>query len=520
MIIKYIDYFYKQGIKCIPLVHKKKIPLYGESWKTTTYSKEQIEQKVFNDGCNLGIVCGSQSDNLVCLDFDDIKIYEELKSKYPWLEKISNTTTVVQTSRGIHLYLKSPIPVKSSKDSDFKIDIKAENSYIVAPPSIHPTGIEYQFLNGFKPIYQLKKLSEIPFLQLKPYEDNFTIPFYPCHTDLLIDISGMKKKKIEKILSGDKLHHPSRSEAEAALITLCIKNGWSEEKTFQLFERYSAEESKYRGKGKYRQDYFSYVFSSALQYYHDKKRDFDKMIDGWINGFKFCSFLSSNEKLCLLAVFRICKEVGRIDNLNISSYQLADYMGRSQNHSFTSLKRLCTLGFLLKIGKTQTNIFSLDDKSIESKFHNDIIPYYNNCYGIILLSKNISIIQNLNNDCFRQEALNSNGIFLIEFLNENIDNFYTLQEISEKTGIKYSTLRKKIIMLEGMKILKKIKKEKKNRYRIDKEITFDDLYKIAKKYKTAGMLKKQIEHHKELRETQKIKKVEFSIENLFEKKGA
>ena len=102
---------------------------------------------------NLGIVTGSISDNLIVVDLDSEDAILAVGDSAPWLLE----TAKVWTGRGVHLYLRSdvqpgPTFSLSLPGSDGVHHIKADGGYVVAPPSIHPTGRLYEWgTGGFDP---------------------------------------------------------------------------------------------------------------------------------------------------------------------------------------------------------------------------------------------------------------------------------------------------------------------------------------------------------------------------------
>jgi hypothetical protein len=88
---------------------------------------------------NLAVVTGW--NNLVVIDFDDLEKYFEwqefIEDHYPDAMK----TFQVLTGRGAHIYYRVHNPVLNQKLD--KIDIKARGGYVLAPPSIHPSGGYY-----------------------------------------------------------------------------------------------------------------------------------------------------------------------------------------------------------------------------------------------------------------------------------------------------------------------------------------------------------------------------------------
>lgn len=116
---------------------------------------------------NVGVVTGAVSHNLVVLDFDDAVAYDTACDKLPWLAE----TLHVSTGRGHHVYLNSqqdPGPTFSMKldGAEGVHHIKANGGYVVAPPSIHPSGAVYKWDNLYDP--EMDELLTIDLKELVP----------------------------------------------------------------------------------------------------------------------------------------------------------------------------------------------------------------------------------------------------------------------------------------------------------------------------------------------------------------
>jgi hypothetical protein len=80
----------------------------------------------------VGIITGAASGGLVVVDFDHRRPRRLID------------TPLVQTSRGLHVYLSGSSPIESSRHDGF--ELKADGTYVVAPPSVHPSGSRYEWL--------------------------------------------------------------------------------------------------------------------------------------------------------------------------------------------------------------------------------------------------------------------------------------------------------------------------------------------------------------------------------------
>ena len=81
---------------------------------------------------NIGIDCGKSG--LVVVDYDGV-------------EPPQVDTLQVKTGRGVHHYFANsgePVPNSASLLGD-KIDVRGEGGYVLAPPSIHPSGASYEW---------------------------------------------------------------------------------------------------------------------------------------------------------------------------------------------------------------------------------------------------------------------------------------------------------------------------------------------------------------------------------------
>jgi hypothetical protein len=74
------------------------------------------------------------------------------------IDSILNWTLLSGTGKGIHIWLIDDLPPTTKF---LKLDIKSEGGYIVAPPSLHPSGKLYKFINPGTPIRRIKNLIDI-----------------------------------------------------------------------------------------------------------------------------------------------------------------------------------------------------------------------------------------------------------------------------------------------------------------------------------------------------------------------
>lgn len=143
----------KWGLCVTPIAYKDKKPLV--EWKQYQARKpdhdEMVEWwgKYWLNGsqANMGIVCGKVSDNLVVLDFDNGRTFADFVKAWEARRGLGiyEETPVVATARGFHVYLRTAEATPSGKLDG--VDIQSEGKYVVAPPSVHPGGTTYEFIN-------------------------------------------------------------------------------------------------------------------------------------------------------------------------------------------------------------------------------------------------------------------------------------------------------------------------------------------------------------------------------------
>lgn len=136
-------YCYEEGFSVFPLVYRGKVPFRGWKWQTLQHRTptEQELESWFTMRVNIAIVTGDVSGSLQVLDFDDMNVFQV------WWEKTMLQTRFVWTGKGVHLYFR--LTDGHGYNGDFTVDGKHagqaryNGGYVVAPPSVHPSGRLY-----------------------------------------------------------------------------------------------------------------------------------------------------------------------------------------------------------------------------------------------------------------------------------------------------------------------------------------------------------------------------------------
>jgi len=169
------------GLSVILLNERAKTPALI-SWEEYQHRlpKDEELHKWFDDSKkNIAVICGKVSGNLVVIDFDNLDILPFLMKDISVLQE---KTLTARTGKGLHIYFRADEKfIQTKRFENLKIDIKGEGGYVVAPPSIHPSGATYQF-QGESNIKFNEKFGELlEFLEEKDQEAKYLwkiLPFW------------------------------------------------------------------------------------------------------------------------------------------------------------------------------------------------------------------------------------------------------------------------------------------------------------------------------------------------------
>lgn len=158
----------------IPIRFKEKKPLVPkwESYQRRRATQAELRQW-FKPGVsmNVAIICGPVNGNLVVLDFDPeaSELYEgfcEFCQSYFNKPLVEVTPIVLSGRGGHHVYWRVKQlpqlfhPVGEQRKS--LPDIQSTGGYVLAPPSVHPNGNAYRWLNPtLKQISTIDSLSDL-----------------------------------------------------------------------------------------------------------------------------------------------------------------------------------------------------------------------------------------------------------------------------------------------------------------------------------------------------------------------
>lgn len=140
--LAYLSY----GWSIFPLCPRSKVPAIP-SWRRFMQEKptEALVRQWWTNtpNFNIALITGAISGVFV-VDFDSPEAAQDHRAARDY-----HPTLSVNTARGAHFYYQLPgFPVRNHSDKENHIDIRGDGGYVVAPPSIHPSGVRYQWVKA------------------------------------------------------------------------------------------------------------------------------------------------------------------------------------------------------------------------------------------------------------------------------------------------------------------------------------------------------------------------------------
>jgi hypothetical protein len=157
------------GISVFPVIYRDKRPEVSvwKHFQKQLPTVEQVRNWFFGGFHNVAVVTGWQG--LIVIDFDDADEYEI------WLRwcarrggvaaRIAKRAYRVQSSRGMHVYLRLPEALKTIKvrnaDGSARVDVKGQGGYVLGATSVHPSGAVYTALRQELVFPMVRALSDV-----------------------------------------------------------------------------------------------------------------------------------------------------------------------------------------------------------------------------------------------------------------------------------------------------------------------------------------------------------------------
>ena len=191
---------------------------------------------------NIGIVTGIIS-NLVVFDLDSEHAiqYAENEGGFP-------TTVKAKTGKGYHIYVQHPgFEVKNDVRKELDIDIRGDGGYVAAPPSLHGSGRQYEWEEGFSIFdidlaeceqWMTEYLKEVRESASKPAREKHP---KPSDTPNTVKKSGTGDSYADILRNGAK--EGMRNHTATKLIGYLLGKGNGEAVVWEMVKQWNAEKN-------------------------------------------------------------------------------------------------------------------------------------------------------------------------------------------------------------------------------------------------------------------------------------
>lgn len=149
-----LEWFYKYGARFVRVASwKAKVTSPGKQpiesgWQNKPLTLKEILPHVKSGG-NVGLLCGTHSNGLCLLDLDDH--LQEFLEYFPGLSRAPIITRKDAPNRGkLVLMIEGDLP-KNQKWHEAHLEFLGTGNQGVLPPSIHPSGKQYELVNAENP---------------------------------------------------------------------------------------------------------------------------------------------------------------------------------------------------------------------------------------------------------------------------------------------------------------------------------------------------------------------------------
>lgn len=155
-VLKYAQAYASLDWHVLPLKGGQKVPATRHGFKDATTDAATLNAW-FGDGSafNIGVATGAVS-GIIVLDIDPRNGGEEsFERLVEDLGELPATLKANTGGGGFHVFFNSPKGFTIGSSNGLKaypgIDVKSDGGYVVAPPSVHPSGVAYTWVEEFDP---------------------------------------------------------------------------------------------------------------------------------------------------------------------------------------------------------------------------------------------------------------------------------------------------------------------------------------------------------------------------------
>ncbi len=141
----------QRGWRVIPIPAGKKFPEGFSRWQERATNDPDLVTQWWTEHPDHGVgIATGPATGLWVLDVDDYDSYRDLEKNH---QPLPDTLTVITGSGGLHFYYKYPtdgtvIRNNASTRLGPGLDVRGDGGFVVAPPSTHPNGKQYEYDAG------------------------------------------------------------------------------------------------------------------------------------------------------------------------------------------------------------------------------------------------------------------------------------------------------------------------------------------------------------------------------------
>lgn len=465
------DDYAHHGLGVFPALPRSKEP--AGSWKAFQWEPPNVSERqaLFSLNCklNIGVICGVPSGNLAALDCETPKAFErslQLINRAGYSE-----TWTVGSNRGGHIYLRLPTPIKPLGKVD-EVEVRSQGQFVLLPPSQHPDGPFYWFIDRPSEIARVESLRELDWLALQP-APTIAGPHIP--------------RSALRLLQGKTDRgYSSRSEAEQSIITILVNASFTFDQILRLFQHFPAH-------GKFAEIERTQSLSGAVEWLrrsYEAARHFcavESPARSRARGILSAALTSSwpgrtgsIDKTIFCAHATLAYRSGRVI-YHASSRDLAEIAGCQRRTASVSSRRLRSRGFLRLVDQfntTYANRYQLISCS-EKLSENAPLPT-TPCEGVGQTSSFLLP------DAFRSGGLGRTAYEIFMALSENS----SVADLAKKTGRHPQTVRtalKRMLLFGLVKVSKRV---------WQRGCTVEEIDQHTQSLGMSGALKRQQDKHR------------------------
>jgi hypothetical protein len=135
-------YCHGRGWCVIPVpCGKKAARIRWGKYQKSRPDEKQLRKWFANGERNIAVVLGEVSGWLACRDFDSVEEYESWTRAYP---DLAEKLPTVRTANGYHVYFQARVDAIRHISNG---ELRGTGGYCLLPPSVHPDGARYKWVN-------------------------------------------------------------------------------------------------------------------------------------------------------------------------------------------------------------------------------------------------------------------------------------------------------------------------------------------------------------------------------------